>query len=209
MYQKPKKVYLHGKLKKGMPKGPFLVYGNTVREIAGYFEANFGGFYDKIRDMQLWVLQGDMDGDLQKGNPMYKDQMDWNVGGEEIHFVPETVGNKRGGIFKAIIGALLIGAAIFFSGGTLAGLGGAFMGNALGITGTQVLMMGAGLVLSAFSQPPKSDYKDREAPAERPSSIYQGAINTQEQGAPVPLVLGQNVIVGGVIISAALDVEQM
>ncbi|RYE97097.1 MAG: hypothetical protein EOO77_39700, partial [Oxalobacteraceae bacterium] len=107
----PKTVYLHGDLADDYPPGPFTIYADTVREISSYFEANFGGWHDLIRDRMVCVVQGDLAGGVSLG----EDEMGWSIGPDEVHIMPEAMGAKQGGALKAVLGVALIGVAIFAS----------------------------------------------------------------------------------------------
>jgi predicted phage tail protein len=120
--------------------------------------------------------------------------------------MPEIEGRKKGGVFKAILGGLLIGAALFFSGGALGAALPGFLGS-MGLTFGSIALMGAGLVLSAFATPPKAE-KDSEA-TEKQSAMYRGPLNTQGQGDCVPIVYGHGVEAGGVVFHTGVDIEEV
>ncbi|RYD48554.1 MAG: tail assembly protein [Verrucomicrobiaceae bacterium] len=199
-----KTVYVHGTLADGLPEGPYKMVASTAAEISSYFEANFGGWNERIREMSICIVQGD----LNQGSMLGEEELLWNIGPDEVHIMPEAMGAKQGGVLKAVLGVALIGAAIFASGGTLAGLGAAAFGNGLGITGTQLLLFGVGIAGAGIAMAAQTNQKEREKPKDRPSSLYSGAINTQTAGNPVPYVAGRGVICGGQIIHAAIDIEE-
>lgn len=79
-----------------------------------------------------------------------EDELELTKGTDDIHLVPVIIGSKRAGLFQTILGVALIGAATFFSGGTLAG---AFAstgvwGGALALTGASMALGGVVQMLS-------------------------------------------------------------
>ena len=126
-------------------------------------------------------------------------------GHREIHLRPELSGSKGLGFLFAFP---LLG-SIFPAGGFLGGLGAAGAGaGAFGGFGSILLgvgVIGVSYLLSSVLRP--KDPGSREV-KERPSFIFDGPVNTVEQGGPVPLVYGR-VRTGSVIISAGLSVERV
>ncbi len=65
--------------------------------------------------------------------------------------------------------------------------------------GAAVLLGG---VSSLLAPSPKTNYANKEKPAERPSFLFHGAINAIEVGHPIPLVYGRT-LTGSVVVSAS------
>ena len=203
------KVYLYGSLAENIPGDYHEVDAEYLPHIVSYFEANYGGFRRKLADMSVVVFRGD---------PELMDTIDpahanYSIRCDEIHIMPEVYGRGMGGggdsgggpnIMKAILGLALIGGALFMSGGTFAGLA---FGNGLGIglSWTNVAMLGAALVLSAFAMQPKTNDEEKQ----KQSSMYRGPLQTQEQGGPVPVVYGNKVRVGIVVVATSLVIEDL
>jgi predicted phage tail protein len=126
---------------------------------------------------------------------------------ETIRIVPVVAG--AGGLGKVILGAALI----YFSGGLAAGLGGAY-GATAATTATiasSITGIGVSLVLGGVSQmlfSPQAAPDSGERPENKPSFIFNGAVNTTRQGNPVPICYGR-MIVGSQVISAGLSVVQL
>jgi predicted phage tail protein len=136
-----------------------------------------------------------------------------------IHITPRAEGAKSGGLGKIILGVLIIGAAIAFAPGVGIGLAaktGTFaagMAQAafLGISYGTIALFGATIALSGLAlmlapTPKIGNYGDREK--EPQSLMFNGPVNTREQGGAVPLVYGE-MIVGSVMISAGLVAEDV
>lgn len=110
---------------------------------------------------------------------------------KKIRFVPIVEG--AGGLIQAVVGAVLIALDVFvFHTGWLTKLG---------------IGMVVGGMISALS--PRPSTKSKQEGAERAESYYfNGPVNVQHQGAPVPLIYGR-CLVGSQTISAKVTVDQL
>lgn len=131
---------------------------------------------------------------------------------------PVLTGAGNGGVGTFILGAVLVGVAIFnpFVGFSLAKGGFAVMGSAAvaaggaglvaaaGTLGIGLMLAGVAQMLSPVPKPPGPS----EAPTQLESNSFSGVANTSRQGVPVPIAYGR-VFVGSAIISAGLDVDQV
>ncbi|WP_211451156.1 tail assembly protein [Collimonas antrihumi] len=138
----------------------------------------------------------------------------YNVGEEElpslsadstIKFVPVVRGSGKGGIGQIIIGALLIAAAFYTNGATLAG--GTLTASTVG---GMTLSFGASLIIGGVTQMLTSSPQamSQNAVNNQPSYAFNGPVNTVAQGNPVPILYGR-LIVGSQVISAGLSVDQI
>lgn len=130
------------------------------------------------------------------------DDLGFPVTGDVIRIVPVVIGSKKAGLFQTILGAVLIAAAVFVSGG----VGAAFAAG--GLTGFAAAT-GASLVLGGVIQllsPQPSGIASKQSADNRASYAFGGVTNTAAQGYPVPLLYGKRRI-GGAIISAGIYVE--
>lgn len=125
-----------------------------------------------------------------------------NPAGRRITIAPVVAG--AGGK----VGQILLGAALIASAFLVPGLG------AVALFGTTTLAsvafsIGVSLVLGGVAQmlapQPKSAGPDEE---QQPSYVFNGAVNTQAQGQPVPVGYGR-MIVGSAVISAGISVEDV
>lgn len=118
------------------------------------------------------------------------DQLKHPSGSDDIRIAPVPAGAKSGGIFAVVIGAVLI-------------VAGAMTANpAIIAAGVGMAMGGAMMMLSP--QPPGSASADSSA--NNPSYAFNGAVNTEAQGNPVPLLYGE-MIVGSAVISGGVYAE--
>jgi len=151
---------------------------------------------------------------------------DWNVSEEEIHYptgqsdisIIPVVGGAGGNMGKVLLGAALIGVAIaapgagFLAGGglgfgsTMAATSGATLFSAAALAGN----IGIGLVLSGISgmlTPVPTVPSSEQDP--RNSWSFSGVQNTSRAGVAVPVIYGSKVLVGSIVISAAIDTVQV
>jgi predicted phage tail protein len=128
---------------------------------------------------------------------------------ETIRFVPVIQG--AGGNFgKILLGAALVGLAIAFPLASATLSFGTFSASfSLASIATSI---GTSLIIGGVSQmlfaPQQSSASSAEKPDNKPSFVFNGAINTSRQGNPVALAYGR-VRVGSQIISAGIAAEQI
>jgi predicted phage tail protein len=116
----------------------------------------------------------------------------------EIRIAPIVMGSKNGGVFNIILGAVLVIVGMWITGlsfGAAAPIGGALMSMGWG-------MIVGGLVQLLTPVPRGQSAQDK--PDNQPSYAFNGPINTQAQGNPVPVLYGE-LIVGSAVISAAIN----
>lgn len=128
------------------------------------------------------------------------------VGKQTIKFVPVLMGSKSR-FTGIIIGAALIVASFYMPGmGTVlygSGAGAVTLGAVTFSTG---LAMVIGGTIQLLTPVPKTDTTER--PDNKPSYVFNGAVNTTAQGYPVPVGYGR-MIVGSAVISAGLVSEEL
>ncbi len=112
-------------------------------------------------------------------------------GAKEIR-VLSTLSGAKGGFFGAIVGAVLLGAAVFFTGGA-----------ALALVGGVMLLGGVMQMLSPQPNVPKAVEQEGNAP----SYGFGGPVSTTAAGHPVAVQYGYREI-GGAYISAAVVAER-
>lgn len=119
-----------------------------------------------------------------------------------IKIVPVTAGAGRG-LGQVILGAALIISAPWLSStmfsANLALSTGYTLGFAAKGLGTALVLGGIGQMLTKTPS-----VKNQERPANLPSFVFNGAVNTTQQGNPVPVAYGR-LIVGSQVISAGLS----
>ncbi len=206
----PRQVILHGALRKKFG-GPFTFHCTNTVEAVRLLTANFPSFPHEIHDKTYRIIVGPKKGGRQLGEEELPICFPEN---ETIHIIPAIAGAKRGGAGKLIAGIAILAVAAIATGGL--GLAGAPMSGALGLSaGTwgSIAMVGASMALSGIAQlltpvPKSPDMSQNERPEDRPSYMLGGAVNVVEQGHPIPLCGGRNVM-GGIVISAGITIEKI
>lgn len=135
-----------------------------------------------------------------------QDELGHPPGRAEIRIAPVIAGSKRAGLVQTVVGVAIIAAASYFSGGLAMTGSGALFGST---TGAFFGTLGVSLALSGVAQaltktPTGLDAKERTENA--PSYSFNGPVNTQAQGNPVPLLYGR-MIVGSAVLSAGIYAE--
>jgi predicted phage tail protein len=206
-----KRVFVHGLMEQHAPAFAtgFLVDVQTVREASQVIEANYPGFYAFVAQMPMEVIL-----DHNHCHPAQLDMRRPTI--QEIHFRPVEAGQGKVGMI--ILGVALLASAVFTMGTSLAagaglGLTGGLFGSGvaagLGLTAGFSALMGTTLLAGALMSPATADYKNREKPDARSSALISGTINPQEEGSPVPLCVGLDVMCEGTTIHRSLDAESM
>jgi len=194
-------IYFYGNLAEKYGKS-FKFDVISVGEAFRAMECNFPGFRNDIRrDEEYYVVNGD---DLIEENAMSNDtvMMEYKTG--DFHICPVVGGDKSmwGNIATMVLGVILMVASYWVPPAGALGYG--------LITSAVVFNVGLALfatgIMGIISPPPRiGDYGIQEKPEERPSFIFDGPVNTINQGGPVPLVYG-HVIVGSTLVSSSLEV---
>jgi len=66
----------------------------------------------------------------------------------------------------------------------------------------------SGVAMMLTPVPGTPEYSEREKPDERQSFLFDGPVNTNEQGGAIPIAYGR-VLMGSTVVSTALDVEDI
>ena len=167
----------------------FLLDRGDAREATKALNANYPGFARDLADAEAKGLRFAV---FKNGKNISEGELDLG-GARELWFVPVVHGSKRGGLLQTVIGAALIVAASFASGGLAAGLMGAGIANV------------AGGVLQMLS-PQASGLNHSGSPENLASYAFGGAKNTTASGLPVPICIGERRW-GGAIISASIEAQ--
>ena len=115
------------------------------------------------------------------------------VENRDIRIAPILQGSIFGGIFKVIVGIVLVIVSVYFP------IGSALLANYLLGAGISMILGGVVQMLS----PQQKGLSTRNGPKNEPSYTFNGPVNTTAQGGPVPLGYGR-MIVGSAVISAGI-----
>ena len=193
-----RKIKLYGNLAEFVGHKEFEVQVDSVAKAVSFLIHNFEGIEKHMSLQNYHVSVGDYDID--------KDEIDYPVGGQDIHFVP-AISGAGSGARKFIAGVLLIGIGIASGGATFTAsgfTGVGFLGGTtavLGNVGIALALQGVNEMLFSSEEP-----IDEEDP--RISFNFSGVQNTSRAGTSHPIVYGE-IITGSVLISAGLDTNQV
>jgi predicted phage tail protein len=204
-------IHLHGKLGKEFGQSHRFeveTAGEALRALNCAFPKRFcaaldGGYYKIVRGDKRSGMQLDLD---------LVNQL--KLGSADLHVIPVAKGaamsQSAKGTTKIVLGAALIGGAVFFSGGVLAtpllSAGSAGAGLFGGLTYGNVALLGLGLVLAGAST---LLTKPQVNTASNSLNVNGGNIgNSGQQGNGIALIYGE-CLVGTTPISAWSDVEDI
>lgn len=175
--------------KKYFKEQSFLLDRGDPREAVKAIDVNYPGFAQDVADAESRGLRFAI---FKNGKNIGQDELDLG-GARELRFVPVVHGSKRAGLLQTVLGAALIIAASFATGGLAAGLMGAGIANV------------AGGVIQMLS-PQAKGLSQSAAPENLPSYAFGSAKNTTASGNPVPICIGERRW-GGAIISASIEAQ--
>lgn len=190
--QQLRTVRLYGRLGATFGRSfQFVLESNTTAEAISALCSQIPGFRSylakaKDRGMAFTVFVGERN--------LSKEDLSTPSGASEIRIAPVILGSKRAGTFQVILGVVLI-------------IVGAVMNYFAPGSGVGVMKWGAVLAIGGLAQmlsPQPKGLKNGDRPNNQPSYVFNGAINTQAQGNPVPLLYGR-MIVGSAVVSAGID----
>jgi len=113
-----------------------------------------------------------------------------------IDILPVTTGAKNSGAIMTIIGAILVVVGIFLIWTPF--------GAPLIAAGVGLMVGGIAMMLAPQPQDPAS----QDDANNKASYAFNGPVNTQAQGNPVPLLYGGPMLVGSAVASASIDVHE-
>lgn len=208
-----KNIYLHGRLRrfgshfKWNIKSPKEALRGMIVQLKGFRQEIVQGAY------QIIV------GNEKTGLRLGAEDLEFRLAdGADLHIIPilEGAGGGDGKSIGKIVLGVAIAAIAVIAAPVGVGLGGfvATSGLFAGVTYGSLVFTGAAMALAGVMQlvtpvPKSPSYSSRESPDAQASFIFQnGAVNTSEQGNPVPLVFGR-MLVGSIVISAGINIEQI
>ena len=196
-----RKIKLYGELAKFVGERVLEAEVSNMAQVMKFLCVNFKGIEKHMYDQQYKVSAGSWE--------LSEEELLYPTGQSDISIVPVVAG-AGGNVGKIILGAALITLAFTTGGASLAGLSsGTAFASAAGWASTAA-SVGASLVLSGISglltpvPPVPSSEQDP-----RRSFSFSGVQNVSRAGVAVPVVYGSEVLVGSVVISAAIDTQQI
>ncbi len=221
-----KVVKVYGALREQLGQGRFEFVANTPVEALKALLVNFPG-------LDKWLSDSEQRGVAYRvtvGKQAVHDEdasglfLPWSE--QEVFSITPVLMGAGGGVGQVLAGVGLVAAAIILgpaAGGFLglgAGLGGAggagaaiSMGLIGGAAASAIGFVGVSLIIGGVAQlisptPKLPGLTERNEATRLESDSFSGIVNTTRQGVPVPIAYGL-VFVGGAVISAGLDVDQV
>ena len=182
-------IILYGNLRKKFGKS-LSCKVKSVKELVIAVESQRPGFRDAIdRDRNYVVRRGDS---FKTGKDVSEAEIEMNFNSNTWHVLPLPMGYKSG-VFKMLIGAILMVAGMLIPG----------MGFLVKI-GFSMFLSGVASMLAP--SPKVNHYSDREDPDKKPSYIFNGPLNRTESGGAVPLIYGKDVFTGSIFTSGGIEI---
>ncbi|RKP43804.1 tail assembly protein [Pararobbsia silviterrae] len=196
MNEKVRTIRLYGKL--GARFG--RVHRFVVRDAAGAFRALRAMLPGFERELMTSKHRGVAYAVFLGRRNLSDDQLGYPCGDDDIRIAPILQGSKNSGLFQTIAGAALIviGAITY-----------AYGGAAIANVGLSLIGTGASLALGGIVQmlsPQQKGLSTQDSADNGASYNFNGPVNTQAQGNPVPVLYGR-MIVGSAVISAGIYAE--
>ena len=193
------KVKVYGRLARFLGQRTFEAEINSPVDAIRFLTANFPDLQSHMIEQNYCVKVGDYE--------INDKELDIPVGQQEIKIVPVAIGARRG-LGRFLLGAVLIGVAVFNPAvgmGLGGGLGfstasGAFsLAAVAGNLGVYLALSGAAEMISPTPTP--------DSASDDPNSFtFNGILNTIRAGVAIPVVYGE-VFTGSIIVSAGIDTE--
>ena len=193
------KIKVYGRLARFLGERTFEAEISSPVEAFKFLLANFPNLESHMMEQNYCVKVGNYE--------ISETELDIPSGSQEIKIVPVIIGAKKG-IGRFLLGAVLIGAAIFLPGAAPA-LG--MTGFTAGTAGASLLAVttaniGLYLALSGAAQM-LTPTEDVGADSDDPSSFtFNGVQNTIRAGVPIPVVYGE-IFTGSLVVSGGIDTD--
>lgn len=186
------KVYLEGPLGQKFGR-EWELDVNTPTEALQIIEANVPGVTAWIkRNANIYANYKVICKDAQGRNThLSDDTYGMQVKAKSIRFVPLTAGAGAGA--RVIVGAFMVVGGLVFQQPWLTMMGASMM---------------LGGIIELLSPQPQKNKSDDSARSDGTSYYFNGPVNTETQGIPVPLIYGR-CLVGSQAISANISVDQI
>ena len=195
------KIKLYGRLARFLGERTFEAEISSPTDAFKFLIANFPILESHMMEQSYCVKIGDYEID--------ESELDTPVGQQEIKIVPVVAGARRG-VGRFILGAVLIGAAVFAPTVGL-GLGQGTSAFAFGTSGGGALLAAAGnlgiyLALSGAAQMLTPTEELGGASDDPASFTFNGIQNTIRAGVAIPVVYGE-IFTGSLVVSGGVDTD--
>ena len=183
----PRKIKLYGDLAEFVGVKEIETEVHTVADAVKCLIGNYPQAENYMMDKSYKVIVNE--------KPRTLEELHFPTGQSDIKIVPVISGQGRG-VGRILLGAALIGTAFLTGGFTLGTLTG--FSNIAGNLGVALVLDGVSQMLTPVP----------DDTTEEPNSFqFNSPVNTNNAGAPVPILYGER-IVGSVVISAGINVRE-
>jgi predicted phage tail protein len=207
------RLILHGHLKDSFSE-EYTMEVNSPKEAVRALCFQIKGFKDSLAEGEYALIRGDVDTGVFIG----LEDLDISLGTKDLHIVPVVSGGggDSGGIIKTIVGIVLIAVSIVtFQAWGVAGaqalLAAGGLEAAAVLTTYAAATLGVSMALSGISSilaPSPKGLNANDKDTEQTSFVFNGAINVNQQGHPIPIVVGR-IRTGSVVVAASIENEQI
>jgi len=193
-----------------MKKSKLHLYGPLADKFGKEFEFEAESLTDCIGMLQVIFNPAEVKKEFAKysfgvvrgktGNKDIEEQLTYNTislkYGEDndYHLIPIIEGADAKGWIQTILGIVLIVVGAIYDNLYMVQLG--------------IAMAFGGVAQLLAPSPNLTDYDDNNSNINKPSYVFQGAINVTEQGATIPLCYGK-FICGSIVIASELETEHI
>lgn len=158
------------------------------------------GFEDDIKAGNWRMVRGSLEDDDQ----VDEDGLQLTLGNQnELHLIPVIEG-ANSGAGMIIVGIVMIVAAFFTGGASIAAWG--TMSMMLGAAGLGMAV--GGIITATTKMPGVAESTNRNKESDQASFLFDGPTNQSKQGGAVPRGYGR-LLVGSIVVSAGLYAEPM
>ena len=191
------KIKLYGELAEFCGGEVFEAEVNSVGQTMSFLIANFKGVQSHVAKNQYHVFAGDWN--------LNEDELNLPTGKSEISIVPVVAGSSGNNFFNILAGVALIAATggIGAGFGTVKIFGSAALGSFAAKVGATLLLGGIYQMINPVEEIPEPEQDPKN------SFAFSGLTQTSRAGVCCPLVYGQEVMIGSVLISSSVDTNQV
>ena len=195
------KIKVYGRLARFLGERTFEAEISSPTDAFKFLIANFPNLESHMMKQSYCVKVGEYE--------INETELDIPIGSQEIKIVPVVMG-ARDGIGRFLLGAVLIGAAVFAPTVGL-GLGQGTSAFAFGTSGGGALLAAAGnlgiyLALSGAAQMLTPTEELGGASDDPTSFTFNGIQNTIRAGVAIPVVYGE-IFTGSLVVSGGIDTD--
>ena len=192
------KIKVYGRLARFLGQRTFEAEINSTVDAIRFLTANFPALQSHMIEQNYCIKVGNYE--------INEKELDVPVGQQEIKIVPVAVGARRG-LGRFLLGAALIGAAIFLPGAAPALTTGGFVAGSAGASALTVALGNLGLYFALSGAAQMLTPTPEDTNFDDPNSFtFNGILNTINAGVAIPVVYGE-VFTGSIIVSAGIDTE--